>query len=86
MWHIDNSKIFYVKESVVRDIIAKIEDRFGNIKAVSRLKHDFLSMKLECCEDGNFGIDVRSYLHKTCDELEKNLLRLHQHPKMAYSM
>lgn len=30
MWHVENSKISYVKESVVRDIVDKIEVKFGD--------------------------------------------------------
>ena len=56
MWHVDYSKISYVDEMVVRDIVEKIENKFRDMRSVHGIKQEFLGMKLEHRTDRNFII------------------------------
>lgn len=73
MWHVDDSKISHKEELVVRDIINKIEDKFGDIKAVCGPEQEFLGMKIVCRNDGNFSIDVKAHLQKAYNEFDEDL-------------
>ena len=75
MWHVDDSKISHVNEVVVRDIVAKIESKFGDTRIVHGLKKEFLGVKLECRSDGNFSIDVKLHLLKACESFKEELTK-----------
>lgn len=73
MWHVDDSKISHVTEYVVRDIVKKIEEKFGDIKANYGTKQDFLGIKINYRDDGRVEMDIRSYLQKTKDLFNEDL-------------
>ena len=84
-WFVDDSKISHVEEQVIRDALKKIEDNFRSVSTVCGQRKELLGMSLEFLDNGNFLIDVRSYLHKAINEFDKNYVLQKLLRKMVYS-
>jgi hypothetical protein len=50
-WYIDNNKISHVEPKVVTDVIAKIEERFGERTVTWGKENVFLGMHIDFCDD-----------------------------------
>ena len=46
VWYVDNLKVSHVEESVVRDILRRIEDKFGKMDSVIGPAHTYLGMHI----------------------------------------
>ena len=64
-WHVDDLKISHVDEHVVRSIIHKIQDNFGQHSELSMHianRHDYLGMILDFTTPGTLEIDMSDYI------------------------
>ena len=63
-WHVDDLKISHVDEQVVRSIIQKIQDNFGQHSELSMhigKRHDYLGMILDFTTPGTLEIDMITF-------------------------
>jgi len=62
-WYVDNSKISHVDDTVVTNIIEKIEAKFGKMTVTRRKHHVFLGMYITFNDDdGTVTILMKEYL------------------------
>ena len=64
-WHVDDLKISHVGEHVVRSIIQKIQDTFGQHSELSMhisKRHDYLGMIFDVTNPGTLEIDMSDYI------------------------
>ena len=64
-WHVDDLKISHVAEHVVRSIIQKIQDAFGQHSELSMhigKRHDYLGMIFDFTIPGTLEIDMSDYI------------------------
>jgi Reverse transcriptase (RNA-dependent DNA polymerase)/Zinc knuckle len=67
-WYVDDMKISHVDESVVTDIMQKIEAKFGKMTIARGKNHNFLGMDITFCDDETLTINMRNYIKETIDE------------------
>ena len=75
-WHVDDLKISHVKEQVVRSIIQKIRDNFGQHSELSMhigKRHDYLGMILHFTTPGILEIDMSDYIQVILQDTPANL-------------
>ena len=75
-WHVDDLKISHVDEHVVRSIIQKIQDNFGQHSELSMhigKRHDYLGMILGFTTPGTLEIDVSDYIQVILQDTPANL-------------
>ena len=76
MWHVDDLKISHVGEHVVRSIIQKIQDNFGQHSKLSMhigKRHDYLGMILDFTVPGTLEIDMSDYIQVILQDSPANL-------------
>ena len=76
MWHVDDLKISHVEEHVVRSIIQKIKDAFGQHSELSMhigKRHDYLGMILNFTTPGALEIDMSDYIQVILQDAPANL-------------
>ena len=75
-WHVDDLKISHVEEQVVRSIIQKIQDNFGQHSELSMhigKRHDYLGMILDFTTPGILEIDMSDYIQVILQDTPANL-------------
>ena len=75
-WHVDDLKISHVKEHVVRSIIKKIQENFGQHSDLSMhigKRHDYLGMILDFNTPGTLEIDMSDYIQVILQDTPANL-------------
>ena len=75
-WHVDDLKISHVREHVVRSIIQKIQDNFGQHSELSMhigKRHDYLGMILDFTVPGTLEIDMSDYIQVILQDAPANL-------------
>ena len=75
-WHVDDLKIFHIDEQVVRLIIQKIQDNFGQHSELSMhigKRHDYLGMILDFTTPGILEIDISDYIQVILQDTPTNL-------------
>ena len=75
-WHVDDLKISHVDEQVVRSIIQKIQDNFGQHSELSMhigKRHDYLGMILDFTTPGILEIDMSDYIQVILQDTPANL-------------
>ena len=75
-WHVDDLKISHVDEQVVRSIIQKIQNNFGQHSELSMhigKRHDYLGMILDFTTPGILEIDMSDYIQVILQDTPANL-------------
>ena len=75
-WHVNDLKISHVAEHVVRSIIQKIQDAFGQHAELSMhigKRHDYLGMILDFTTPGILEIDMSDYIQVILQDVPANL-------------
>ena len=75
-WHVDDLKISHVGEHVVRSIIQKIQDTFGQHLELSMhicKRHDYLGMIFDFTIPGTLEIDMSDYIQDILQDTPANL-------------
>ena len=75
-WHVDDLKISHVDEQVVRSIIQKIQDTFGQHSELSMhigKRHDYLGMILDFTTPRILEIDISDYIQVILQDTPTNL-------------
>ena len=75
-WHVDDLKISHFEEQVVRLIIQKIQDNFGQHSELSMhigKRHDYLGMILDFTTPGVLEIDMSDYIQVILQDTPANL-------------
>ena len=75
-WHVDDLKISHVDEQVVRSIIQKNQDNFGQHSELSMhigKRHDYLGMILDFTTPGILEIDMSDYIQVILQDTPTNL-------------
>ena len=75
-WHVDDLKISHVDEHVVRSIIQKMQDTFGQHSELSMhigKRHDYLGMILDFTTPGTLEIDMSDYIQVILQDTPINL-------------
>ena len=77
-WHVDGLLISHVEESVVEDILAKLQKRFGKEAplTVTRGKvHNYLGMTIDFSADGKVMFKMNDYVQNMLDETPESLMK-----------
>ena len=77
-WHVDDLLISHVEESVVEDILAKLQKRFGKEAplTVTRGKvHDYLGMTIDFSVEGKVMFKMNDYVQNMLDETPESLMK-----------
>jgi hypothetical protein len=72
-WCVDDMKILHVKESVVTDVIHKIEEHFGKMTVTRGTKHVFLGMSITLNPDGTFDMNMKDYISEAVNQFEEDI-------------
>ena len=76
LWHVDDIKISHVEESVVEQILASLEKKYGIEAplAITRGKiHDYLGMVLDYTKTGTCKINMKDYVMDILEELPADM-------------
>ena len=86
-WHVDDLKISHADEHVVRSIIQKIQDNFGQHSELSMhisKRHDYLGMVLDFTTPGTLEIDMSDYIQVILQDTPTNLRGTSMVPAAKY--
>ena len=75
-WHVDDLKISHVEEHVVRSVIQKIKEEFGQHSDLSMhigKRHDYLGMILDFNSPGVLEVDMSDYIQVILQDAPTNL-------------
>lgn len=84
IWHVDDLKISHKDESVVREIIQKIEEKYGEMSTNYGSKHTYVGMEFNYNRDGSVSIGMEDYLKDAIDEFPDPLTRNASTPASPY--
>ena len=76
VWHVDDLKISHHEESMVNDIIRKLNAEFGqcdNMSVSEGRVHDYLSMKLDYTVPGTLKVSMINYINTILDDCPKGM-------------
>jgi hypothetical protein len=71
-WYMDNLKISLVQLSVVKDIISKIDGRYGKKVVTYGAKHTYVGMDIKYCKNGEVQIIMDTYLGEAIVEFPED--------------
>jgi hypothetical protein len=74
-WYVDDNKISHAKESVVTEVISKIEERFGKMTVTRGTEHVFLGMDIRFIGDGTLTIGMKGYVEDAIAEFGEDVSR-----------
>ncbi|CAJ1959903.1 unnamed protein product [Cylindrotheca closterium] len=82
-WYVDDNKISHMKLEVVKDIIRKIEAKFGKMTNKFGEEHEFLGMKITY-KDGKVEISMKKHIQKAIDMFMDDINREATLPAKTY--
>ena len=71
IWHVDDLKLSHVKQSVLEDIVSRLNERYGKETPVTVHRgavHDYLGMTIDYSKKGQVTFDMTQYLKTVLDE------------------
>ena len=74
-WYVDDNKISHAKSSVVTQVIAQIEEKFGKMTVTRGNHHVFLGMTIVFNGDGNLSIGMKEYVQEAITEFGNDVSR-----------
>ena len=66
-WYVNDLKVSHNDQSVVDEIIKKINDRFGGLITTNGKEHTYLGMKIKYNDDRTVSINMSEYIEETID-------------------
>ena len=76
IWHVDDLKISHRSEAVVKDIISRLEVKYGKMSLKIGKIHTYVGMNIEYNDNGTVSIEMKDYLLEAIkdfpEELENN--------------
>ena len=67
IWHVDDLKISHSDPTVVADIIAILEKKYGKMSVSRGTTHEYLGMTLDFSKKGKVIIDMRNYVKRVLE-------------------
>ena len=75
-WYVDDNKISHKELTVVKDIISKIEDKFGKMEVTYGDEHTFLGMKLKYNrKKKTVTVNMKEYALEAIEESGMDIMR-----------
>jgi hypothetical protein len=75
-WYIDNNKISHVDNTVVTDVIEKIEAKYGKMTVIREKHHLFLGMDITFNDDATVTLLMKEYLKEAIANLGMDASRV----------
>ena len=76
LWHVDDLKISHVEESVIEEVIAMLNERYGKLDEVTVTRgdvHEYLGMTMDYSVPGEVSFKMTEYVEKMLDECPEYL-------------
>ena len=73
VWHVDDLKISHVDESVINDIITKLESNYGKMSMTVGKRHTYVGMNIQYNDSGTVTIDMVDYVKECLAEFPETL-------------
>ena len=80
----DDLKISHKDESVVKEVIKKIESKYGTMSTNFGKKHTYVGMEFEYNDDGIVTIGMENYIADALEEFPETLGKTVSTPASAY--
>ena len=74
-WHVDDLKISHANAEVVKDLVRKLESKYGKMSMTMGTKHKYVGMNLEFHNDGTLTIDMREYVEEALKDFPEAIKR-----------
>ena len=75
IWHVDDIKISHMNINVVKDIISKLEKKFGKMTVNFGPDYDFIGIKMRFLDDKTLEVDMRDYLRDAIEDFGEDNLK-----------
>ena len=72
-WYVDDVKISHVDESVTKDIVKKLEKKFGKINPLYDNEQEYLGMKIKIDDQRRIHIDMRDQVCEILDDCSEGI-------------
>ena len=82
-WYVDDNKISHKKSTVVDDVIAKIESKFGKMSQTRGKEHDFLGMNINY-KKGKIKVSMKKHIKKAIESFPEDVVRAASTPAAAH--
>ena len=82
-WYVDDAKISHADPAVVRDVVKKVEARFGDLSLSEGDHLQFLGMDIDLSQAGKVRVSMSPYIEQAIDAFPERLSRTSPHPAQA---
>ena len=83
-WYVDDNKLSHVQQSVLDDVIEKIEHKFGKMTVSKGNRHNFLGMDILFQKDKTVNISMKEMTKKAIDDFDDDIVRNSVTPAMRH--
>ena len=74
-WYVDDLKMSHADRAVLKKLIKRIEEEFGNIKPVFGKSHDYLGMMLNFTADKTVEIHMEDHIQEAIDAFDEDVTK-----------
>ena len=75
VWYVDDTKISHVDSTVVTEVIAQIEEKFGKMTVMRGKEHTFLGMKITLLQDKTVKICMEDYVKEAIEDFQEDVTK-----------
>ena len=75
-WYVDDNKVSHVDQTVVDEVIGKIEERFPGLTVTRGNKQTFIGIKMRFLKDKKVAISMKSYLLEVIEDFGEDVTKV----------
>ena len=83
-WYVDDLKISHIRESIVDEVISKLEARYGKMKVHKGKNHQYLGMDILYRENGDVELKMKEYLWEAINLFPEEISKGSTTPASTY--
>ena len=73
VWYVDDAKISHIDESVIKNIVKCLENKFGKLNPTYGNKQEYLGMKIIIDDSRRLHIDMRDQICEVLDDFSESI-------------
>ena len=73
VWYVDDAKISHIDESVIKNIVKCLENKFGKLNPTYGNKQEYLGMKITIDDSRRLHIDMRDQICEVLDDFSESI-------------
>ena len=75
-WYVDDNKVSHVEQTVVDEVIDKIEKRFPGLTVTKGNEKTFIGIKMRFLRDKKVAINIKDYILEVIDDFGEEISKI----------